>query len=134
MNTKILATSILFSLAFLTKMTPAAHALGCINADVSNQVNITGAKDTPGVQQNNVNQAIDPNTCVGNVNVNKSTQLNVGAEGANQLRNSNQHSGGIDRNSAIPSSVMDAGNVNVKAGNATSVYTPALDPKFLPKK
>jgi hypothetical protein len=134
MTAKILAASILFSLALLTKITPAAHALGCVNADVSNQVNITGSKDAPGVQKNNVNQAIDPNTCVGNVNVNKSTQLNVGAESANQIRNSNQYSGGIDRNNAIPSSVMDAGNVNVNAGTATNVYTPALDPKFLPKK
>jgi hypothetical protein len=133
MNSKILATTILFSISLLPNVTPAAHALGCVNADVSNQVNITGSKDAPGAQQNTVNQAIDPNACVGNANVHKSTQLHVGPEGANQIRNSNQFSGGAN-NSAIPSSVMDAGNVNVKASTATSVYNPALDTKFLPKK
>lgn len=133
MKAKILVTSILFSIALLPKFTPAAHALGCVNADVSNQVNITGSKDAPGVQQNNVNQAIDPNACIGNVNVHKSTQVNVGAEGANQIRNSNQYSGGSN-NGTIPSNVMDAGNVNVKASTATTIYNPALDPKFLPKK
>jgi hypothetical protein len=132
MNAKI--TSLLFSIALLPRFTPPAHALGCVNADVSNQVNVTGSKDAPGVQKNTVNQAIDPNSCVGNVNVHKSNQVHVGADGANQIRNSNQYSGGTGNNGVIPSSVMDAGNVNVNAGTATSVYSPALDPKFLPKK
>ena len=133
MNANILATGIFCSLALLTNLTPAAHALGCVNADVSNQVKITGSKDAPGAQQNTVNQAIDPNSCVGNVNVHKSTQTYVGGDGANQIRNSNQYSGG-SHNNAIPSSVMDAGNVNVQVGTATSVYTPALNPRFAPKK
>jgi hypothetical protein len=133
MNAKILIASILFSIALSPKSTPPAQALGCVNADVSNQVNVTGSKDAPGVQKNNVNQAIDP-SCIGNVNVHKSNQVHVGSDGANQIRNSNQFSGGTGNNGVIPSSVMDAGNVNVNAGTATNVYNPALDPKFLPKK
>jgi hypothetical protein len=133
MNAKFLATGILCSIALLTKLTPAAHALGCVNADVSNQVKITGSKDAPGSQQNTVNQAIDPNACVGNVNVHKSTQTYVGGDGADQTRNSNQYSGG-SHNNVIPSNVMDAGNVNVRVGTGTTVYSPALNPRFAPKK
>jgi hypothetical protein len=130
---KILITSILFSIALLPKTTPAAHALGCVNADISNQIKVTGSKTAPGVQQNTVNQEIDP-TCVGNVNVHKSTQTYVGTEGADQIRHSNQYSGGSDHNSRIPSNVMNAGNLNIQVGTAKTIYTPALDPKFLPKK
>ena len=134
MYARILLTSILFSIALLPKFTPAAHALGCVNADISNQIKITGSKDAPGAQQNSVNQEIDPDSCVGSVNVHKSTQTSVGADGANQVRNSNQYLGGSGNKGVIPSSVMGAGNVNVQTGTATTIYTPALDPKFLPKK
>jgi hypothetical protein len=134
MYAKILATGLLFSLSLLPKVTPAAHALGCVNADVSNQVKITGSKDAPGSQQNHVNQAIAPDSCVGSVNVHKSTQTYVGSEGADQVRTSNQYLGGSGAKGGIPASVMNAGDVNVKAGTATSVYNPALDPNFLPKK
>jgi hypothetical protein len=132
MYAKILFTSILFSIALLPNVPQSAHALGCVNADISNQLNITGSKNAPGTQQNNVNQEIDPN-CVGNVIVHKSNQVHVGSEGANQLRNSNQYSGGSD-NSVIPASVRDAGNINFKTGTATTIYNPALDPNFLPKR
>jgi hypothetical protein len=134
MYAKTLLTSLLFSISLIPSITPAAHALGCVNADVSNQVKITGSKGAPGIQKNTVNQAIDPTSCVGNANVHKSTQLNVGAEGADQVRTSNQFSAGSDRNSVIPKNVMGAGNVNSHVGNATSVYSPALDRKFLPKR
>ena len=130
--TKLL-TSILFSLALLPALTPAAHALGCVNADISNQVKITGSKDAPGAQQNTVNQAIAPN-CVGNVNVHKSTQLYVGSDGADQTRKSNQVSGGAGSHRVLPSSVMSAGDVNIQVGTGTTVYSPALDPNFLPKR
>jgi hypothetical protein len=131
---KILATALLFSISLLPKATSPAHALGCVNVDVSNQVKITGSKDAPGTQQNNVHQAIDPETCVGNVNVGKSNQVYVGTDGADQVRNSSQSSGGIGTHPAIPKSVMDAGNVNFQSGTATTIYNPALDPNFLPKK
>lgn len=130
-----LAISIaLFPTLLLPNFTPAAKALGCVNLDVSNQIKVTGSKDNPGVQQNNVNQSIDPN-CVGNTDVHKTTQLYVGPDGANQTRNSSQSSGGgTSKNSAIPSGVMDAGNLNIKVGTGTSIYTPGLDPNYLPKK
>jgi hypothetical protein len=131
-TTKIL-TSILFSLALLPVLTPAAHALGCVNADISNQIKITGSKDAPGAQQNTVNQAIAPN-CVGNVNVHKSTQLYVGPDGVDQSRKSTQLSGGSGSHQVLPASVMNAGGVNIKVGTATTVYSPALDPNFLPKR
>jgi hypothetical protein len=134
MYVKTLLTSILFSISLLPSLTPASHALGCVNADVSNQVRITGSKDAPGVQKNMVNQAIDPTTCVGNANVHQSAQTHVGAEGADQVRTSNQYSAGSGRSIAIPRNVMGAGNVNVRVGTATSVYSPALDPKFMPKR
>jgi hypothetical protein len=134
MYSKILLTSILFSISFIPNVTPAAHAIGCVNADISSQVKITGSKDTPGVQKNTVNQAIDPTTCIGNMNIHKSTQFYVGAEGVDQIRNSNQYSAGSGHNGLIPSSVMDKGNVTVRVGTATTVYNPALDPNFLPKK
>jgi hypothetical protein len=134
MYAKTLLTSLLFSISLIPSITPAAHALGCINADVSNQVKITGSKGSPGVQKNTVNQAIDPTSCVGSANVHKSTQLYVGAEGADQVRTSNQFSAGSGHNSVIPKNVMGAGNVNFRVGNATSIYSPALDPKFLPKR
>jgi hypothetical protein len=130
---KILVTSILFSIALLPKATPAAHALGCVNADISNQIKVTGSKTAPGAQQNSVHQEIDP-SCVGSVNVHKSTQTYVGAEGADQIRHSNQYIGGSGNNSRIPSNVMNAGNLNIQVGTAKTIYTPALDPKFLPKK
>lgn len=130
--TKLL-TSILFSFVLLPALTPAAHALGCVNADISNQIKITGSKDAPGAQQNTANQEIAPN-CVGNVNLHKSTQLYVGPDGANQTRQSNQFSGGAGAHRVIPASVMDAGNVNIKVGTGTTVYNPALDPNFLPKR
>lgn len=133
MYARILLTSIVFSLSLLPQVTPAAHALGCVNADISNQIKITGSKDAAGVQQNTVNQAIDPTNCVGNVNINKSTQVYVGAEGADQVRTSNQFSGGSG-SSVIPSNVMGAGNVNIQVGTATTIYNPALDPTFLPKR
>jgi hypothetical protein len=117
----------------LPNFTTAAKALGCVNLDLSNQIKVTGSKDNPGVQQNNVNQSIDPN-CVGNTDVHKTTQLYVGPDGANQTRNSSQSSGGLGKNPAIPAGVMDAGNVNIQVGTGTSIYTPGLDPKFLPKK
>jgi hypothetical protein len=130
--TKIL-TSILFSLTLLPALTPAAHAIGCVNADVSNQIKITGSKNDPGAQQNSVNQAIAPN-CVGNVNVHKSTQLYVGPDGIDQTRTSDQISGGSGHNRVLPKSVMDAGNVKIKVGTGTTVYSPALNPHFLPKR
>jgi hypothetical protein len=129
--TKLL-TSILFSLALLPALTPAAHALGCVNADISNQIKITGSKDAPGVQQNTVKQEIAPN-CIGNVTVDKSTQLHVGPDGADQIRKNTQISGGSSSNRVFPASVMTAGDVNIKVGTATTVYTPALDPDFLRK-
>jgi hypothetical protein len=134
MKAKILFTSILFSISLLPNLTPAAHALGCVSADISNQVKLTGSKEAPGVQQNAVNQTIDPNTCVGSVNVGKRTQVYVGAEGADQVGTSTQHLGGVAKPSVIPANVMDSGNVKVKVGTQTSVYSPGLDPKFLPKR
>ena len=83
MYAKILATSILFSIALFPSAPQSAHALGCVNVDISNQIKITGSKDAPGAQTNNVNQAIDPN-CVGNAIVHKTNQVHVGTEGANQ--------------------------------------------------
>ena len=129
--TKIL-TSILFSIALLPSLAPAAHALGCVNADISNQIKITGSKDAPGAQQNAVNQAIAPN-CVGNVNVHKSTQLYVGPDGVDQTRKSTQLSGGSVPTRVLPASVMNAGDLNLKVGTAITIYSPALDPHFLPK-
>jgi hypothetical protein len=117
----------------LPNSTPSAFALGCVNVDVSNQVKITGSKAHPGTQQNNVNQVIDPN-CLGNANVHNTTQTHVGSEGADQTRNSSQYSGGLGKNNLVPASVMDAGNVNVQTGTATTIYAPGLDPKYLPKK
>jgi hypothetical protein len=134
MNSKILLTSILFSIALLTKLTPPAHALGCVNIDVSNQVKLTCSKDAPGTQQNNVNQVIDPNSCVGNANVHNTTQTYVGTDGADQKRNSNQFSAGSGNSGPIPGNAINAGNVNIKAGTATTIYNPALDPNFLPKR
>jgi hypothetical protein len=128
MYAKILVTSILFSIALFPSAPQSAHALGCVNVDVSNQIKITGSKDAPGAQTNNVNQAIDPN-CVGNAIVHKTNQVHVGTEGANQTRNSNQFSGGSG-NSAIPASVREAGNVNFKTGIQTTIYNPALAPNF----
>jgi hypothetical protein len=130
--TKLL-TSILFSLALLPALTPAAHALGCVNADISNQIKITGSKDAPGAQQNTVKQEIAPN-CVGNVNVHKSTQLYVGPDGVDQTRKSTQLSGGSGSHRVLPVSVMNAGDLNIKVGTATTVYSPALDPNFMPKR
>jgi hypothetical protein len=128
MYAKILVTSILFSIAIFPSAPQPAQALGCANIDVSNQIKITGSKDAPGAQTNNVNQAIDPN-CVGNVIVRKTNQVHVGAEGANQNRNSHQFSGGAG-NSAIPDSVKGTGNVNFQTGIQTTIYNPALDPNF----
>jgi hypothetical protein len=127
-----LFTSILFSLALLPALTPAAHALGCVNADISSQVKITGSKDAPGVQQNSVKQEIAPN-CVRNVTVDKSTQLYVGPDGVDQIRKNTQVSGGSGSNRVFPPSVMTAGDVILKVGTATSVYNPGLDPDFLRK-
>lgn len=130
-----LFTGIFFSLALLPTVTPAAHALGCVNADISNQIKITGSKDAPGVQQNSVKQEIAPN-CVGNVNVHKSTQLYVGPDGVNQTRNSAQLSGGgaSDAYRGLPASVMKAGDLNLQVGTAITIYVPTLDRNFLPKR
>jgi hypothetical protein len=129
-----LLLSIALPTLLLPNLVPSAHALGCVNLDVSNQVNLTGSKDNPGVQQNNVKQNIDPN-CVGNADVHKTTQLHVGPEGADQTRNSSQSiGGGATSHPAIPAGVMDAGNVNVQVGTGTNIYVPGLDPKYLPKK
>ena len=128
MYAKILVTSILFSIALFPAAPKPAQALGCVNVDVSNQIKLTGSKNAPGSQTNNVNQAIDPN-CVGNAIVHKTNQVHVGAEGANQTRNSNQFSGGAG-NSAIPDSLKGVGNVNVQTGTQTTIYNPALDPNF----
>ena len=128
MYAKILVTSLLFSIALLPSAPQSAHALGCVNVDISNQIKLTGSKDAPGSQTNNVNQAIDPN-CVGNAIVHKTNQVHVGTEGANQTRNSDQFSGGSG-NSAIPASVMGVGNVNFQTGTQTTIYNPALAPNF----
>jgi hypothetical protein len=128
MYAKILVTGILFSIALFPSAPQSAHALGCVNVDISNQIKLTGSKDAPGAQTNNVNQAIDPN-CVGNAIVHKTNQVHVGTEGANQTRNSDQFSGGSG-NSAIPASVMGAGNVNFQTGTQTTIYNPALAPNF----
>ena len=132
MHATKLLTSILFSLALLPALTPAAHALGCVNADISNQIKITGSKDAPGAQKNTVDQAIAPN-CVGNVNVHKSTQLYVGPDGVDQTRKSTQLSGGSDAHRVLPASVMNAGDVNIRVGTGITVYSPALDPNFMRK-
>ena len=133
MKAQILFTSILCSITLLPQLIPAAHALGCVNADVSNQIKLTGAKDAPGVQQNAVNQSIDP-ACVGSANVGKRNQVYVGAEGADQVGTSTQSLGGSGNPSLIPAHVMGAGNVNINVGKQTSIYVPALDPNFLPKR
>jgi hypothetical protein len=132
MYVKFLVTSIIFTLALLPSVSKPANALGCVNVDVSNQIKITGSKDAPGAQTNNVNQVIDP-SCVGNTIVHKTNQVHVGAEGADQTRNSNQYSGGSG-NPAIPASVMGAGNVNFQSGTKTTIYNPALDPNFLHRR
>ena len=132
MYAKFLVTSILFTLALLPSAPKPAHSLGCVNVDISNQLNISGSKNAPGTQTNNVNQEIDPN-CVGNAIIHKTNQVHVGSEGADQTRNSNQSSGGSG-NSAIPASVMGAGNVNFQSGTKTTIYNPALDPNFLRRK
>ena len=130
-----LFTGILFSLALLPTVTPAAHALGCVNADISNQIKITGSKDAPGVQQNSVKQEIAPN-CVGNVNVHKSTQLYVGPDGVDQTRTSTQLSGGGGSGAyrGLPASVMNAGDLNIQVGTGITIYVPTLDRNFLPKR
>lgn len=128
MYAKILVTSILFAIALLPSAPQSAHAIGCVNVDISNQIKLTGSKDAPGSQTNNVNQAIDPN-CVGNAIVHKTNQVYVGAEGANQTRNSEQFSGGSG-NSTIPASVRGVGNVNLQTGIQTTIYNPALAPNF----
>jgi hypothetical protein len=130
MSAPKLLVSILLSLTLLPALTPAAHALGCVNADISNQIKITGSKDAPGAQKNTVNQAIAPN-CVGNINVHKSTQLYVGPNGVDQNRKSTQFSGGFDSNRVLPASVINVGDLNIKVGTATTIYSPALDPHFL---
>jgi hypothetical protein len=124
MYAKFLVTSILFSIALLPSAPQSAHALGCVNVDISNQLDIAG-KHAQTKQSNNINQAIDQN-CVGNTSVHKTTQVNVSPDGANQTRNSNQFLGGSG-NSAIPASVMDAGNVNFNIGTQNSIHTPALN-------
>lgn len=128
MYAKILVTSLMFAIALLPSAPQSAHALGCVNVDISNQIKLTGSKDAPGSQTNNVNQVIDPN-CVGNAIIHKTNQVHVGAEGANQNRNSNQFSGGSE-NSAIPASVKGAGNVNFQTGIQTTIFNPALAPNF----
>jgi hypothetical protein len=132
MYVKFLVTSIIFTLALLPSVPKAAQAIGCVNVDVSNQIKITGSKDAPGGQTNNVNQEIDPN-CVGNAIVHKTNQVHVGTEGADQTRNSNQFSGGSGH-PAIPASVREAGNVNFQSGIKTTIYNPALDPNFPHKR
>jgi hypothetical protein len=132
MSAKFLVTSILFTLALLPSVPHSAHALGCVNVDISNQLNINGSKNAPGTQTNNVNQEIDP-SCVGNAIVHKTNQVHVGTEGADQTRNSNQFSGGSGH-PAIPASVMGAGNVNFQSGTKTTIYNPALDPNFPHKR
>ncbi len=130
MYAKFLVTSILFTIALLPSAPQSAHALGCVNVDISNQLNLAG-KNGQGQQTNNVNQAIDPN-CIGNTSVHNTTQVNVSPEGANQTRNSNQFLGGSG-SSVIPASVMGAGNVNFNTGTQTSIHTPALNQNF-PRK
>jgi hypothetical protein len=133
MHATKLLTSLLFSLILLPALTPAAHALGCVNADISNQIKITGSNDAPGAQQNSVKQEIAPN-CVGNVNVHKSTQLYVGPDGVDQIRKSTQLSGGAGAHRLLPASVMNAGDLNIRVGTGITVYSPALDPNFMPKR
>ncbi len=133
MYTTKLLTGIVCSLALLPTFTPAAHALGCVNADISNQIKITGSKDAPGVQQNSVKQKIAPN-CVGNVNVHKSTQLYVGPDGVNQIRNSAQLSSGSGTYRGLPASVMNAGDLNIQVGTGITIYVPTLDRNFFPKR
>ena len=133
MKAQILSTSILCSICLLPQLMPAAHALGCVNADVSNQIKLTGTKEAPGVQQNAVNQSIDPN-CVGSANVGKRNQIYVGAEGANQVGTNAQLLGGSGKPRLIPAHVMGAGNININVSKQTTIYVPALDPNFLPKR
>jgi hypothetical protein len=130
MYEKFLLTSILFTIALIPNVPQSAHALGCVNVDISNQLDIAG-KNAQTKQRNNVNQEIDQN-CIGNTSVHKTTQVNVSPDGANQTRNSNQYLGGSG-NSAIPDSVMGAGNVNFHTGTQTSIHTPALNQNFLHK-
>lgn len=130
MYAKFLVTSILFTIALLPSAPQSAHALGCVNVDISNQLNLAG-KNGQGKQTNNVNQEIDSN-CIGNTSVHNTTQVNVSPEGANQTRNSNQFLGGSG-SSVIPASVMGAGNVNFHTGTQTNIQTPALNQNF-PRK
>jgi hypothetical protein len=130
MYAKFFVTSILFTIALLPSVPQSAHALGCVNVDISNQLDIAG-KNAQQRQSNNVNQAIDPN-CIGNTSVHKTNQVNVSPDGANQTRNSNQFLGGSG-SSVIPASVMDAGNVNFQTGTQIRIQTPALDQNF-PRK
>jgi hypothetical protein len=128
MYAKFLVTSILFTIALLPSVPQSAHALGCVNVDISNQINLAG-KNGKGQQTNNVSQGIDSN-CIGNTSVHNTTQVNVSPDGANQTRNSNQFLGGSG-SSVIPASVMGAGNVNFNIGTQTNIQNPALN---LPRK
>jgi hypothetical protein len=123
MYAKFLVTSILFTIALLPSVPQSAHALGCVNVDISNQLDLAG-KNAKTKQSNSVNQAIDSN-CIGNTSVHNTTQVNVSPEGANQTRTSNQFLGGSG-SSVIPASVMGAGNVNFNTGTQTTIHTPAL--------
>jgi hypothetical protein len=127
MYAKFLFTSIFFTIALLPSVPQSAHALGCVNVDISTQLSIAG-KQAQDKQSNAVNQSIDP-TCIGNTSVHNTTQVDVSPQGANQTRTSNQFLGGSG-SSVIPASVMGAGNVNFNTGTQTSIRTPALNPNF----
>jgi hypothetical protein len=95
MKLKVLSLGLFSAAAVLPfvmpSLTPKAQALGCVATDVAVQLDISSSPK-PGQQTNNVNQQLGEN-CKGNSVTNTATQVNVGADSANQTRNSSQFVG-----------------------------------------
>ncbi|MFH7029808.1 MAG: hypothetical protein ACHBN1_31715 [Heteroscytonema crispum UTEX LB 1556] len=129
MKVKVLSLG-LFSAAavlplFMPSLTPSAHALGCVATDVGVQVNISSSPSRA-QQSNNVNQQFGQN-CKGSSVTNTGTQVNVGANSANQNRNSSQFVGsGAPGDDGI-------GNVRTSTPVAVDVKIPDVK-KLVPRK
>lgn len=116
-------------LPFAPSFTSSASAQ-CVMLDVSNQLAIRGSH-TPSTQENNVGM-IASGECVGGAAVTTNSQTAVSPGTATQIRNSQSSiTNGMEGIPNVPG--IGGPTIQIPVETKVDVYSPALDPQFMPQ-
>jgi hypothetical protein len=115
-------------LPFAPSFTASASAQ-CVMLDVSNQIAIRGSR-TPSTQENTVGMSAT-GPCVGGAAVTTNSQTAVTPDTATQIRNSQSTiTNGMQGVPNVPG--IGGPTIQIPVNTQVDVYSPALDPQFMP--